>query len=66
MHRGRPETLAELRRLAVGLLRDDTSVRRLLERVAAAEEPERLRALLTELGAKSLLDGDASGVGARR
>ena len=61
----RPQTFEQLRRLAAGLSPDDTSVRRLLERITAEDEPERLRALLVELGAKSLLDGDA-GVGARR
>ena len=37
----RGATLAELRRLAVGLSPDDASVRRLLERIAAEDEPER-------------------------
>ena len=63
----RPQTLDELRRLVVGLSTDDASVRRLLERISQAEEPERLRALLTELGARSLIDeyGGAGGTGAR-
>ena len=62
----RGQTLAELRHLASGLPPDDASLRRLLERIAAEDEPERLRALLTELGARWLLDGDAGGAGARR
>ena len=62
----RQTTLAELRRLAAGLPPTDAAVRRLLERIAGSDEPERLRALLTELGAKALLDGGAAGVGSRR
>ena len=52
----RRQTLEELRRLAAGLSPTDAAVVRLLERIAAAEEPERLRALLTELGARALLE----------
>ena len=63
----RPEAFSELRRLArgldsdgrrcgAGLEADLAGVRRLLERLAAHDEPELLRALLVELGAAALLE----------
>ncbi len=44
-----------LRRLSAGLLPDDPGVRRLLERIAATDEPELLRGLLVEAGARAVL-----------
>jgi hypothetical protein len=48
-----------LRRLAHALEPDLAGVRRLLERIAQAEDPELLRALLTERGAQAVLDEEA-------
>lgn len=53
----RPEALEELIRLAHGLLPDEVGVRRLLERVAAGDDPELLRAALAEEGARRVLEG---------
>lgn len=52
----RPEALEELRHLAHGLQSDDAGVRRLMERAAAADDPELLRAALAEEGARRLLE----------
>lgn len=46
---------AVLQRLGHGLSPDSAGVARLLERISQAEEPELLRALLTERGALALL-----------
>jgi hypothetical protein len=53
----RDQTEAELRRLAAGVREVDEgeAVARLLERVTAGSEPERLRAALAEVGARTLL-----------
>lgn len=52
----RGEALAVVYRLAVGLPADLAGAERLLERVAGHEEAEALRAALTELGAKVVLE----------
>ena len=52
----REQAVATLRRLAVGLEPDLAGVRRLLERISQADNPECLRAVLTERGAAALLD----------
>ena len=52
----REKAVATLRRLAAGLAPDLAGVRRLLERISQADDPECLRALLTERGAAALLD----------
>ena len=52
----RPEALALLRRLAVGLVPDQAGCARLLERVAASEDAEALRDALTEEGARAVLE----------
>lgn len=57
--------LAALRQLATGLQADEEGAARLLERIAATDTPEELRALLAELGALAWLregtDGTATG-----
>lgn len=55
----RPEALATLRRLALGLPLDVSGIGRLLERIARHDEAEALRDALVELGAKSYLEGEA-------
>jgi hypothetical protein len=50
----REQATLELHRLCHGLAPDDACVRRLLERIAASDEPEALRAALAELGAREL------------
>ncbi len=55
----RPEAVATLHRLAVGLAPDLAGCGRLLERISQADDPEMLRDVLTELGARALLDGEA-------
>lgn len=55
----RAEALAAVRRLATGLPAEedvDAIVARFMERVAASEDGELLRDVLTELGAKALLE----------
>jgi hypothetical protein len=46
----------ELQRLAGGLAPDDACCQRLLERIAASDDSEVLRAVLMERGARALLD----------
>ena len=45
--------------LAEGLPADDSGVRRLLERISTADDAEALRDVLTEHGARALLDEGA-------
>ena len=52
----REQALEELRRLAGGLAPDDACCQRLLERIAASDDPEMLRAVLMERGARALLE----------
>ena len=60
----RADASAVLHSLAVGLAPDLAGCARLLERVAGHEEAEALRAALTELGARALLDDGLPGRGA--
>lgn len=57
----REETLASIRALLVGIneLTPEGRVERLLERIAAAPHPERMRAFLAELGALTLVASSA-------
>lgn len=57
----REAALRELCRLACGLGPDLVGERRLLERIAATDTAEELRAALLELGAARLLDELAGG-----
>ena len=52
----RAQALEELHRLATGLPCDAAGYGRLLERISQSDDPEMLRAVLTELGAAALLD----------
>jgi hypothetical protein len=52
----RAEALETLRGMAHGLPCDMSGCARLLERVAQTDEAEALRAALTEVGARTLLD----------
>lgn len=52
----RPEALALVSRLAVGLAPDVAGVARLLERIAQDDRAEEMRAALVEHGAAALLD----------
>ncbi len=52
----RAQALEELHRLATGLPCDGAGCGRLLERISQSDDPEMLRAVLTELGAAALLD----------
>jgi hypothetical protein len=52
---GRARALATLYALAGGLPAGEAGAARLLERIAASDEPEALRAALTELGALAIL-----------
>ena len=52
----RADAAAVLGRLAVGLTPDEAGAARLLERIAAAEDPEGLRSALMEHGAAALLE----------
>jgi hypothetical protein len=53
----REEAVATLRRLSSGLEADMAGMRRLLERISSSDEPEMLRDVLVEAGARALLDG---------
>jgi hypothetical protein len=51
----RDAAVRQLQTLTGGLTSSDASVTRLLERVSQADEPEALRALLAEAGARAVL-----------
>jgi uncharacterized protein involved in exopolysaccharide biosynthesis len=57
----RTEALAVLRDLAFDLELGPAGADRLLERASQASEPELLRAALTELGARALLEETQEG-----
>ena len=52
----REEALELVGRLVVGLPADEAGVRRLLERISVADEAEALRDVLTEHGARAMLE----------
>jgi hypothetical protein len=52
----RQEALSAVAQRAAGLDADDAGVRRLLERISQADQAEALRAALTELGARAVLE----------